>query len=221
MLTLDGNEVKGPVGRSPGLALFREILANGALRPPLAFAATVTDNVNDRRAHVRGPRLHRGGEEEGFTTMSDEGRRSGPSAMGERIRWVIEERLGTSHAEFARRLGVKPPQLSRWINRADFPPGEGYAARIAALGGVPLAWLRYGVGAPDESPASGDELAAEELFRHFEGMVRRMGGAGVRPEELKLRKLDVVDGLSRLYAAQGAIPGWVYDLKGRILRDEL
>lgn len=156
--------------------------------------------------------------------MSDEEAGRGRSPIGERIRWVIEERLGTSHAEFARRLGVKPPQLSRWINRVDLPPGEGYAARIASLGEVPLAWLRYGVGDPGDDEAGSaesDQLAAEQLFRHFEGMVRRMGGAGVAPEELKLRKLDVVEGLSRLYAAQGAIPGWVYELKGRILRDEL
>jgi hypothetical protein len=52
-------------------------------------------------------------------------------------------------------------------------------------------------------------------------MVRRMGGADVAPEELRLRKLDVVDGLTRLYAAQGTVPGWIYELKGRILRDEI
>jgi hypothetical protein len=146
--------------------------------------------------------------------------------IGDRIRWIIEERLRTSHADFARRLEVKPPQLSRWINRPDYPPGEAYLARIAELGEVPVAWLRYGVGHPLPGEENGgspeaDELAAEDLFRHFEGMVRRMGGAEVAPEELRLRKLDVVEGLTRLYAAQGTVPGWVYDLKGRILRDEL
>ena len=153
------------------------------------------------------------------------------AGIGDRIRWIIEDRLRTSHAEFSRRLAVKPPQLSRWINRPDYPPGETYLARIAELGEVPVAWLRYGVGDPlagEENGASSeaaapaaDELAAEDLFRHFEGMVRRMGGAEVAPEELRLRKLDVIEGLTRLYAAQGTVPGWVYDLKGRILRDEL
>ncbi|MBW3630038.1 MAG: helix-turn-helix domain-containing protein [Gemmatimonadetes bacterium] len=163
--------------------------------------------------------------------MSDDEPHAGRSAggIGDRIRWIIEDRLRTSHAEFSRRLAVKPPQLSRWINRADYPPGEAYLARIAELGGVPVSWLRYGVGAPvsaeengaPEEVAAGDELAAQDLFRHFEGMVRRMGGADVAPEELRFRKLDVIDGLTRLYAAQGVVPGWVYDLKGRILRDEL
>ena len=153
------------------------------------------------------------------------------AGIGDRIRWIIEDRLRTTHADFSRRLGVKPPQLSRWVNRPDYPPGEAYLARIAELGAVPAAWLRYGVGDPlsgEEDGAAdevrspgGDQLAAEDLFRHFEGMVRRMGGAEVAPEELRLRKLDVIEGLTRLYAAQGMVPGWVYDLKGRILRDEL
>ena len=151
-----------------------------------------------------------------------------PATLGDRIRWIVEGRLRLSHAEFSRRLGVKPPQLSRWINRAEFPPGEAYLERIAELGGVPVSWLRYGVGEPDtaerghpDAELEGDELTARDLFRHFEGMVRRMGGAGVMPDELRLRKLDVVEGLMRLYAAQGTVPGWVYELKGRILRDEL
>jgi hypothetical protein len=140
-------------------------------------------------------------------------------SVGERIRWVIEEHLGVTHTEFARRLGVKPPQHSRWINRPDSPPSEPYLERIAGLGSVPVAWLRYGKG--EVKQREEDEISAEDLFRHFEGMVRRMGGADVAPEELRLRKLDVVDGLTRLYAAQGTVPGWIYELKGRILRDEI
>ena len=155
-----------------------------------------------------------------------------PATVGERIRWTIEEHLGITHTEFARRLGIKRPQLSRWINRPEFPPNEASLERVAKLGNVSIAWLRYGAGEPtdtleavrreeDERPRTADELAAEDLFRHFEGLVRRMGGANVAPGELRLRKLDVVEGLTRLYAAQGTVPGWVYDLKGRILRDEL
>ena len=151
--------------------------------------------------------------------------RTAALTLGGRIRWVVEERLRTSHAEFARRLGVKPPQLSRWINRSEYPPGEPYILRIAELANVPVPWLRYGVGSPDDgeqgAEATGDELAAEDLFRHFEGMVRRMGGSDVAPEETRLRKLDVIEGLMRLHAAQGVVPGWVYELKGRILRDEI
>lgn len=152
--------------------------------------------------------------------------------VGERLRWMITEHLGTTHAAFARQLGVKAPQLSRWVNRPDQAPGEASLQRMAELGGVSPAWLRYGVGAPvgegdgaagreAGSGRSDDELTAEELFRHFEGVVRRMGGAEVAPEELEMRKLDVIEGLTRLHAAQGTVPGWVYDLKRRVLRGEL
>ena len=157
-----------------------------------------------------------------------------PAGFGARLRWLIETRLGWTHAEFARRLGVPRPQLSRWLNRAGMLPSERYLARMAELGGVSPAWLRYGLeGGGTEEPSAAaaraaaaeggapDELAAEELFRHFEGLVRRMGGAEVAPEELKLRKLDVAEGLFRLYAAQGSVPDWVYVLKGKVLREEL
>lgn len=152
-----------------------------------------------------------------------------PHSVGARLRWVVEEHLEVSHAEFARRLGIKRPQLSRWVNRPERPPSEASLERIAELAGVSVAWLRYGLGDPLGSDGDGrhgraegeDELSAEELFRHFEGVVRRMGGADVAPEELKLRKLDVVEGLKRLYGAQGGVPGWVYTLEGRIARDEL
>src|SRR5688500_9279189 len=96
----------------------------------------------------------------------DEPPRAG--GIGERIRWIIEDRLRTTHADFSRQLGVKPPQLSRWVNRADYPPGEAYLSRIAELGDVPAAWLRYGVGDPldggngaaeDAPTPAGDELA--------------------------------------------------------------
>jgi transcriptional regulator with XRE-family HTH domain len=161
--------------------------------------------------------------------MTDDAPRDEPGSIGERIRWIVEEHLGIPHLEFARRLGVKPPQLSRWINRPGSSPGEAYLERMAALSGVSLPWLRYGVGEPVEAPGAAgdeaglaeDELGARDLFRHFEGMVRRMGSAGVAPEELRLRKLDVIEGLMRLHAAQGTIPGWVYELRGRILKDEL
>ena len=156
------------------------------------------------------------------------------AGFGARLRWMIERRLGWTHAEFARQLEVPAPQLSRWLNRAGMLPSERYLERMAELGGVSPAWLRYGVGSaaleeealalrttPEEDAAAGDALSAEALFRHFEGLVRRMGGAEVAPEELKLRKEDVVDGLIRLYAAQGVVPDWVYVLKGRVRREEI
>lgn len=157
----------------------------------------------------------------------------GTGTVGERIRWIVEERLGVSHKEFAGRLSVKGPQLSRWINRADYPPSEAYIERIARLGGVSAPWLRYGVGSPgmtgegiDErsggsAGSGGEELTPQDLARHFEGMVRQIGEANFPAEELRLRKLGVVEGLTRLYAARGSVPAWVYALKSRIVSGDL
>lgn len=73
---------------------------------------------------------------------------SDAGAIGQRIRWLIEDYLPRkegrpiTHREFADRLGVKPQQLSRWINKS--PPGEDSIRRIAEEAGVSAAWLRYG-----------------------------------------------------------------------------
>jgi hypothetical protein len=89
------------------------------------------------------------------------------AAIGDRIRWIVEERLGTTHTEFSRRLGVVLPQLSRWVNRPDHPPSERYLARMAELGGVPVAWLRYGVGEVRTATVEEGDL------RQFGGTVNR------------------------------------------------
>ncbi len=65
--------------------------------------------------------------------------------IGQRLRWMIEEHLRVKHAAFARTLGVKPPQLSRWINDSNAPPSEDSTRFIAETAGVPFLWLRHGV----------------------------------------------------------------------------
>lgn len=73
----------------------------------------------------------------------------------------------------------------------------------------------------EETTTTPDEQKAEDLFHHFEGMIRQMGGTGADPEELVLRKLDAVEGIRRLYAATTGIPEWVYGMERRIKRGEL
>lgn len=73
--------------------------------------------------------------------------------VGGRIRWLIEvylpkkEGRPLTHRQFAERIGVKPQQLSRWINDPSRAPGEESIQRIAEAAGVSPAWLRYGDGA--------------------------------------------------------------------------
>lgn len=68
---------------------------------------------------------------------------AGLNTPGDRIRWVIEDRLQMKQAPFARRIGATPQMLSRWLADTYFPE-ERYAERIAEEGGVTVAWLRYG-----------------------------------------------------------------------------
>lgn len=80
------------------------------------------------------------------------------STIGGRIRWAITKRLKINQAEAARRLKIKPSQLSRWVNDPDNPPNEKSLERIAKLTGLPKAWLRYG----GELPQAGVSVTEEK-----------------------------------------------------------
>lgn len=165
-----------------------------------------------------------------------------PNSPGGRPRWLDNQTIGRMIREIRTRRGWSQQQLadyleipssqadvSRW-ERGEKRPGYDILEAIARAGGghaeifqpggeLPLGAIReapvHAYGAPD------DAATAEMLFEHFEGVVRRMGGKGVAPEEMELRKLDVVEGLKRLHAAAGAVPAWVYILEGRIKRGEI
>lgn len=68
----------------------------------------------------------------------------------DRLRWVIEEHLMITHAEFARRMNVSPSQLSRWVNEGNV--SQRNLARISETAEVREAWLAYGVGSPTDEP---------------------------------------------------------------------
>lgn len=87
--------------------------------------------------------------------------------IGGRIRWLIEDYIPRregrriSHSEFARRIRVRPQQLSRWINDPDRPPGEDSIKLIADAAGVSPAWLRYG---PPNPLHEADEMGEAEQY---------------------------------------------------------
>lgn len=107
-------------------------------------------------------------------------RRQGPSLqfvimpsepLGKRLRWLIVEHLNLRQAEFARRLGVHPSQLSRWLNNPELPPNEESLKRIVDVTGVSPAWLRYGTGEPfdrDRDEGPGHEETQERRVRLIE-----------------------------------------------------
>ena len=108
--------------------------------------------------------------------------------IGDRIRWAIEVYLGETQAEYARKEGVKPQLLSRWINQQDRPPGEATIQKIAAATGVPAKWLRYGGPPPgtDDIPSDADPWLRKQIEK-IEG--------GDQSEWQKTLRIDAVAAL--------------------------
>lgn len=148
-------------------------------------------------------------------------------AVGTRIRWVVEKHLGTTQTEFARRMGIRQPQLSRWINDPSRPPSEASLQAIAETGGVSVAWLRYGVGnpvepgEPEESVEEAVSTSAEvDLFEDLDRIVRYMRKMGP-PGSAERRKRAALMGLKEMLAATGGVPEWWYELRDRLEAGEL
>lgn len=137
---------------------------------------------------------------------------------------VVEyaEAHGLSEREAAERFRVSQPTYHRWKKAKDQgvplpePRGE---PRIALLRFINR---ESGNGtAVEEVEPSQDEQTAEDTLRYFEGTIRQMGGAGnIDAGELKLRRLDALEGLRRFFSARGAVPGWWYRLKDKVDNDE-
>ncbi|HEX2091815.1 MAG TPA: helix-turn-helix transcriptional regulator [Longimicrobiaceae bacterium] len=140
-------------------------------------------------------------------------------AIGHRLRRV-REKLGWDRGELAERLGIHPGSIARWETGGSVPHRY-HLERIAEWGGVESEWILTGhdPAAADE-PASGPESEAEELFASLDAVARFLGGIGPAGQE-KLRKLDALEGLRRMLTAKGLLPGWWYQLRDRVERDEL
>lgn len=114
--------------------------------------------------------------------------------IGDRIRWAVETHMGITQSEFARRLDVKQPQVSRWINDASRPPNETSLKTIAEMSGVSPAWLRYGEGEAIEAPSKQDDQADEEP----EGAAESGGGSSYEPDPGEYTTSDLTRELDRI-----------------------
>lgn len=150
------------------------------------------------------------------------------ATIGERIRWVIEQKLGTKQAEFARRIQEKPPQLNRWVKDRNVPNDDALQ-KIASAGGVSVAWLRYGIGDPEVSEEGREEETPEdavagraegELFDDFDKIVRHLRRVGP-PGQMQKRKEAAIRGLYDLLANTGGVPEWWYRLRDKLEAGEL
>lgn len=147
-----------------------------------------------------------------------------------RIRWLVETYERGNQAAFARRIGMSAAGLSRIVNGGE-PSAETTRNILEALPRVRAEWLLYGEGEPELDTKgrpvvrlrldTDDASAAETMLEYYEGMVRQINGHGAPPEEVALRKRDLVEGLKRLHSAAGPVPSWVYELERRIATGEL
>jgi transcriptional regulator with XRE-family HTH domain len=148
---------------------------------------------------------------------------AGLDSVGARLRWAIEEQTKVSHAEFARRAGIDPTQLSRYVKNRN-APREDLFERMAELAGVSVAWLRYGVGEPverEERPedvvhvaGGSDQLA--QLLETMDATVRFMSKAGA-PGTGTRQKLGMLNAVRELMVESGStVPGWWFELREKV-----
>lgn len=151
--------------------------------------------------------------------------------IGDRIRWTFERHLQVTQSEFARRLGVRQPQVSRWVNNPKSPPNESSLEAIADKAGVSLAWLRYGVGTPTGEPeaveerpedaVAGDPL--EEWVRDFERRVRYGVGKipGISDFERRARASDAIEAqIKALQMVGDPVPPRLFELREMLRNGE-
>ena len=168
-----------------------------------------------------------------LTTMRDSvGRRL------KRLRQEVADRTGArfTQTDLARAIGATKSTVAKWETDVQVPNGRLLVELARALGTTP-AYLLTGEQEerPEDAVHDPRELAAADLpfedetagvrrlLEHSEGIVRRMTGANpdVSPEELRLRKLDALEGLRLHYQARGMPTDCVYDLRARVVNGTL
>lgn len=132
-----------------------------------------------------------------------------PESLGQRLRTAMSSR-GAKNADIARAAGVHVKTVSQWLGDKQVPDAVALD-RVAALLGVPVAWLRYGKGAiaseagiviPDASdvaesfqrnPAFRRRLPPKPYARVYEH-IDRMVVAGCSAEQLDEAERLMIDG---------------------------
>lgn len=169
--------------------------------------------------------------------------------FGKRLAYAIENVAKISRAETARRLEVKPQQISKWLAR-EYAPSEETVERLASVLEVPVPWLRYGELGTDhlrpgdtvagtggflaenmlllsheEHAALARELLQAETERELErvlDVVRLVGGkAEFTEEQRRGLKRDIINTYIDAFVEDGLDARDLYVMLGRVDRGEL
>lgn len=73
--------------------------------------------------------------------------------LSDRVRWLLAEK-NLSQAELAKKAGVKQPSVFAWVKGNTKKIGLEPAMRISRTFGVPLRWIKDGVGEPTDAEDS-------------------------------------------------------------------
>lgn len=82
--------------------------------------------------------------------------------FSDRIQWLVEQYSNNNHSDFARKIGVSPPSVKRWIEQGQ-EPSRNVLTDISDKLNVDLVWLMTGKGSPEgadgyiSQPAANDE----------------------------------------------------------------
>lgn len=106
------------------------------------------------------------------------------STVGGRLLLLLK-RMRISQAELARRLEIPPQMVTKWVkDRVGI--SEDYLRKIAEMGGVTVAWLRYG---EEARPAVPEEPAPDSPAAIIISYVEQMAGFRRASGEAKPRDM--------------------------------
>lgn len=81
---------------------------------------------------------------------------------------MLMQRDRLSQAQFARRLGIDPSNVSKYLS-GRLPVSDSLVNRIIVDFNVSKDWLREGVGVPYEKPVHAESVSASGICRDFDG----------------------------------------------------
>lgn len=97
------------------------------------------------------------------------------TSFSSRVQWLLKQHSNDNYSDFARKIGVSPPSVKRWIDKG-YEPSRSVLVDMADKLNVDLVWLMTGQGSPDDTsqPASNHDEYCYVPF--YKGVIASAGG---------------------------------------------